>query len=116
MAVNIPHYLTFPPVSSLPSNSFRVRKYTNLTTDKSVLSSGNTRRVTLSCPPNWFMLGQQSNVVFTVKTNGRNPDPLPNGGEGGGAGVGIGEGAGVRDSGKCVGRLLGFEFSRSVRP
>ena len=81
MATNIPHWLTMPTLSSLPGNSFRVKKVVHYATDRSPASAGNTRRINITAPPNYYLLGNHSTVEFTYKgkAGNKNPDAPANG-------------------------------------
>lgn len=77
MATNIPHYLTFPALSALPANSFRVRKVTHWATDRRPMELGQQRIINIQAPPNHYLLGQHSYVEFTTSCNGKNRGNLP---------------------------------------
>jgi hypothetical protein len=85
MSVNIPHSLTMPVLSSLPGNSFRIRKITHFPSDRSVAEAGRVLKININAPPNFFMLGNHTYVEFTekLKAGSRNP----NGTDVAGAGV-----------------------------
>ena len=78
MATNLPHHLTYPTLSAMPSNSFRVRKVSHYASDRTSFSSTQTRRININAPPNWYLLGSHSTVEFTIRGTGTEPDPPAN--------------------------------------
>ena len=59
---------TFEMLSKLPSNSFRVHKVTHRPHEEGAAASGQTRRVDISSPANWYMLGGDvSRVCWSAK-------------------------------------------------
>lgn len=75
MATNLPYHLTFPTLSGLNGNSFRHRKTTHWASDRTEATSGQTRKININAPPNWYALGQHCTVEYTIKMNdgSRNP-------------------------------------------